>query len=235
MLLQSSLLALLSATASLACDSCYGPANYDIHTRFVRRQQPEALNATTLPRAPLEWGQLNFLHTTDTHAWLAGHLKEQNYGADWGDFVSFTRRMRQKAGNLGVDLLLVDTGKLPNSDTDSRSQIDRIPQAIYMMAMALETQLHAMVPSLTLYSRKLITMLSQSATTSSTRPTLLTRHSLSSQSTMEKGMLHPMYRSSIMQLGTSNTLENHTDILPPNKVCESWPSEFFTTLLAIRM
>lgn len=43
------------------------------------------------------------------------HLKEQNYGADWGDFVSFTRHMKHKAGNLGVDLLLVDTGKIDRS------------------------------------------------------------------------------------------------------------------------
>jgi len=47
---------------------------------------------------------------TDTHGWLEGHIKEQNYGADWGDFVSFSRHMQHKAGNLGVDLLLVDTG-----------------------------------------------------------------------------------------------------------------------------
>ena len=104
---------LLSATASFACDTCYGPTNYDIHTRHVRRQQPEALNATTAPRAPLEWGQLNFLHTTDTHGWLEGHLKEQNYGADWGDFVTFTRRMKQKAAKMGVDLLIVDSGRMP--------------------------------------------------------------------------------------------------------------------------
>ncbi len=111
---QSILSVLLSATAAFACDSCYGPADYDVHTRLVRRQQPEALNATNGPRAPLEWGQLNFLHTTDTHGWLEGHLKEQNYGADWGDYVTFTRRMKQKAGNLGVDLLLLDTGTRPN-------------------------------------------------------------------------------------------------------------------------
>ncbi|KAL1954800.1 hypothetical protein VTO42DRAFT_704 [Malbranchea cinnamomea] len=74
--------------------------------------QPEALNATTAPRGPLEWGQINFLHTTDTHGWLAGHLKERNYGADWGDFVSFVKHMRRKADHLGVDLLLVDTGDL---------------------------------------------------------------------------------------------------------------------------
>ncbi len=98
------------ALPAQACDDCYGPQNDVVHTRNVRRMQPDAQNATVKPRAPLEWGQLNFLHTTDTHGWLAGHLKEQNYGADWGDFVSFSRRMRHMAGNYGVDLLLVDTG-----------------------------------------------------------------------------------------------------------------------------
>ncbi len=44
--------------------------------------------------------------------WLEGHIKEQNYGADWGDFVSFASDMKSKAKDLGVDLLLVDTGDL---------------------------------------------------------------------------------------------------------------------------
>ena len=95
--------------SALACDGCYGPQN-DVMTRNVRRMQPDAENATTGPRGPLEWGQINFLHTTDTHGWLEGHIKEQNYGADWGDFVSFSKGMKQKARNLGVDLLLIDTG-----------------------------------------------------------------------------------------------------------------------------
>lgn len=72
--------------------------------------QPEALDATIAPKTPLEWGQINFLQTTDTHGWLPGHLGEANYGADWGDYVSFTKAMRAKAKDLGVDLLLVDTG-----------------------------------------------------------------------------------------------------------------------------
>ena len=98
---------------SLACDGCYGPHDSAAHERNVRRMQPGALNATSLPRAPLAWGQFNVLHTTDTHGWLEGHLKEQNYGADWGDFVSFTRHMQLMASNLGVDLLLIDTGTWP--------------------------------------------------------------------------------------------------------------------------
>lgn len=104
---------LAGALPALSCDSCYGPQNDVVLTRNVRRMQPDAQNATTGPRAPLEWGQINFLHTTDTHGWLEGHIKEQNYGADWGDFVSFTKHMRQKARGLGVDLLLIDTGVSP--------------------------------------------------------------------------------------------------------------------------
>ncbi|RDW75235.1 hypothetical protein BP6252_06377 [Coleophoma cylindrospora] len=113
--MRSSTLLTAAATAvglSAACDSCYGPSSAVVHERNVRRMQPTAQNATVGPKAPLEWGQINFMHTTDTHGWLEGHIKEQNYGADWGDFVSFSRHMTQKAGNLGVDLLLIDTGDL---------------------------------------------------------------------------------------------------------------------------
>jgi 2',3'-cyclic-nucleotide 2'-phosphodiesterase (5'-nucleotidase family) len=58
----------------------------------------------------LVWGKLNFLHTTDTHGWHAGHLQESQYSADWGDYVSFAEHMRKRADGKGVDLLLVDTG-----------------------------------------------------------------------------------------------------------------------------
>ena len=114
-----------AATPALSCEgdssNCYGPVQPAAHVRNVRRMQPEAQNATTSPRKELEWGQINFLHTTgdsitpinrlvhltfptDTHGWLAGHLKEQNYGADWGDYQSFVADMRKKADKLDVDL-----------------------------------------------------------------------------------------------------------------------------------
>ncbi|RQM07126.1 hypothetical protein DH86_00003477 [Scytalidium sp. 3C] len=32
------------------------------------------------------------------------------YGADWGDYISFAERMQEKADELGVDLLLIDCG-----------------------------------------------------------------------------------------------------------------------------
>ena len=66
------------------------------------------------------------MQTTDTHGWHAGHLQEcasshpqplhaltlsrPQYSADWGDYISFAERMRKKADDDGVDLLLIDTG-----------------------------------------------------------------------------------------------------------------------------
>ncbi|KFY91548.1 hypothetical protein V500_04616 [Pseudogymnoascus sp. VKM F-4518 (FW-2643)] len=111
-LFQSLAVAALAITHATACDECYGPTNFITHERIVRRMQPDAQGATYGPTRELEWGQINFLQTTDTHGWLAGHIKEQNYGADWGDFVSFTKQMKARATELKVDLLLVDTGDL---------------------------------------------------------------------------------------------------------------------------
>lgn len=57
----------------------------------------------------LKVGELNFLHTTDTHGWLGSHLTQPNYGADWGDFISFTTKFKER--RIGSnDLLLIDTG-----------------------------------------------------------------------------------------------------------------------------
>jgi 2',3'-cyclic-nucleotide 2'-phosphodiesterase (5'-nucleotidase family) len=109
-----SIVAILLAISQplLGCDDCSSAQREIVQTRLVRRMQPDAQHSSSLPRGPLRWGQINFLHTTDTHGWLEGHLKEPNYGADWGDFVSFTNHMKKKADNLGVDLLLIDTGDL---------------------------------------------------------------------------------------------------------------------------
>ncbi|KAK1622631.1 calcineurin-like phosphoesterase [Colletotrichum phormii] len=108
----ASLALAFGAAPVLTCESCEHPERDVVLTRNVRRAQPDAQAATVAPRGPLSWGQLNFLHTTDTHGWLEGHIREQNYGADWGDFVSFVKHMRQKAKDLDVDLLVVDTGDL---------------------------------------------------------------------------------------------------------------------------
>ena len=45
-------------------------------TSRARATQPSALPPVSAPLRDLPWGQLNFLHTTDTHGWHAGHLQE---------------------------------------------------------------------------------------------------------------------------------------------------------------
>lgn len=74
-------------------------------------QQPQApVSNPNNELRDLTWGQLNFIHTTDTHGWLPGHLLEPNYSADWGDLVSFVSHMRKRADDAGVDILVVDSG-----------------------------------------------------------------------------------------------------------------------------
>ncbi|KAL5118025.1 hypothetical protein ACEQ8H_004011 [Pleosporales sp. CAS-2024a] len=72
--------------------------------------QPEAPPPRAAPLRELPWAQLNFLHTTDVHGWWGGHLQEASYSADWGDYVSFAKHMRNKADAAGADFLIVDTG-----------------------------------------------------------------------------------------------------------------------------
>ncbi|KAI5282025.1 hypothetical protein KEM54_003026, partial [Ascosphaera aggregata] len=72
--------------------------------------QQTAPRPVPAPLRELHWGQLNFLHTTDVHGWLSGHLREPSFAADWGDYVSFAEHMRKQADDGGNDLLLVDTG-----------------------------------------------------------------------------------------------------------------------------
>lgn len=38
--------------------------------------QAGARQPVSAPSRDIPWGQLNFLHTTDTHGWHAGHLQE---------------------------------------------------------------------------------------------------------------------------------------------------------------
>ncbi|MDI1486079.1 MAG: hypothetical protein OHK93_004269 [Ramalina farinacea] len=77
---------------------------------LVLAMQPSAMPPVPAPLRELPWAQLNFLHTTDTHGWHAGHLLEPSYSADWGDYISFSTRLKEKADSEGRDILLVDTG-----------------------------------------------------------------------------------------------------------------------------
>jgi len=76
----------------------------------VAGMQPEATLPKPAPMRNITWGKLNILQTTDTHGWLAGHLHEPQYSADWGDYISFVHHMQQEADRRGVDLLVIDTG-----------------------------------------------------------------------------------------------------------------------------
>ncbi|KAH9844815.1 5' nucleotidase [Teratosphaeria destructans] len=80
--------------------------------RISWAEQPSAPSPISAPLRELPWvkGGLNFLHTTDTHGWHAGHLQEPSFSADWGDYVSFTHHLRQRADDDGSDLLVIDTG-----------------------------------------------------------------------------------------------------------------------------
>lgn len=58
----------------------------------------------------LQWREVNFLHTTDTHGWYSGHVNQRQYNANWGDLVAFTHHLRKLANSQNRDLLVVDTG-----------------------------------------------------------------------------------------------------------------------------
>lgn len=55
-------------------------------------------------------GQLNFMHTTDTHGWLGSHLLQTDYDADWGDFVTFVSKFKSNRLDETQDFMLIDTG-----------------------------------------------------------------------------------------------------------------------------
>ncbi|EPE05264.1 calcineurin-like phosphoesterase [Ophiostoma piceae UAMH 11346] len=92
----------MTAAALIAAVAAFAP--------LASAMQPNAVPPLPAPMRPLQWGQINILHTTDTHGWHGGHLQESQYSADWGDYVSFADHMRRRADDDGVDLLLVDTG-----------------------------------------------------------------------------------------------------------------------------
>ncbi|KAL0946122.1 hypothetical protein HGRIS_012387 [Hohenbuehelia grisea] len=104
---------LLALTIFSALVTVHGCGDHDGHVHSKRAAPYVALSP---PSRPLEWGDINILHTTDTHGWLLGHQKESfpepNYSGDFGEFSSFVQRMKAIAVQKDVDLLLVDSGDL---------------------------------------------------------------------------------------------------------------------------
>ena len=74
----TSLLAL--SLAALAARACPGEEHGHAH-RHHRRAYPQT--QLPVPTRPLVWGDVNIIHTTDSHGWLLGHQKasfpEPNY------------------------------------------------------------------------------------------------------------------------------------------------------------
>lgn len=89
----------------------------------TRRAQPGVGATITPPSRPLVWGDLNVIHTTDSHGWLLGHQKasapEPNYSGDFGDFASFVTHMKQIAEVRLSRLFLRYLGFLPHPKTVS--------------------------------------------------------------------------------------------------------------------
>ena len=66
--------------AAVAARACPGDDHGHEHARAKRAYPSTQL---TPPRRPLAWGEVNVIHTTDSHGWLLGHQKtsfpEPNY------------------------------------------------------------------------------------------------------------------------------------------------------------
>lgn len=76
MSLRSTLFAVL--TAATAVFACGGEGHDHVHKARAYPSVP-----LTPPSNPLTWGDINIIHTTDSHGWLLGHQKtsfpEPNY------------------------------------------------------------------------------------------------------------------------------------------------------------
>ena len=93
-MVRASFLLLVAAALVAACPEDDHAHGHDAHLH--KRAFPQA--PLTPPSRPLTWGDVNIIHTTDSHGWLLGHQKasfpEPNYSGDFGDFASFVTHMK---------------------------------------------------------------------------------------------------------------------------------------------
>ncbi|KAI9333763.1 Metallo-dependent phosphatase-like protein [Zopfochytrium polystomum] len=83
-------------------------------------------NATGVPvptLGDLPWNDWNFISTTDTHGWQAGHGDhyQEQFSADWADFAVFVAKLKEKAAAEGKELFVVDSGDTHDGTTLSDS------------------------------------------------------------------------------------------------------------------
>jgi 2',3'-cyclic-nucleotide 2'-phosphodiesterase (5'-nucleotidase family) len=96
-------LAALAAVLSLG----YGPVVAcpdGEHHQQTRFQAPPT--ALTRPSRPLVWGELNIIHTTDTHGWLLGHQKSSPPEPNYRLVLSSQRILNANVPSLLAELLV---------------------------------------------------------------------------------------------------------------------------------
>ena len=99
--MRSLVLPLVLGCLSLSTGSARACAGDDHAHAHVHSKRAFPQIPLPVPTRPLTWGDVNVIHTTDTHGWLLGHQKpsfpEPNYSADFGDFASFVTHMKALA------------------------------------------------------------------------------------------------------------------------------------------
>lgn len=81
-----------------------------IFAKPYQQQQAVLAPSQDVPLRDIHIGDINFIHTTDTHGWLGSHLSQNDYDADWGDFVAFVDILREKILQQSRDVIVIDTG-----------------------------------------------------------------------------------------------------------------------------
>ncbi|KAJ3096416.1 hypothetical protein HDU97_005913 [Phlyctochytrium planicorne] len=102
--------------------------------------QKASIKGIPVPTTPLRWGDWNFLHTTDTHGYQAGHEDENGgiYNANWADFTVFVRDMKRKADAQDQELFLIDSGDIHDGSALSDNVGDKV-FGVYSTPMIQET------------------------------------------------------------------------------------------------
>ncbi|KAI0692874.1 hypothetical protein C8T65DRAFT_669117 [Cerioporus squamosus] len=112
----TSLLALF--LAALAVRACPGEDHDHAHAHeHERRAYPQT--RLTPPTRPLVWGDVNIIHTTDSHGWLLGHQKssfpEPNYSHElyiynntYDMYKTFAPKLNGRYLSSNVNITVVD-------------------------------------------------------------------------------------------------------------------------------
>ena len=86
-----------------------------------------------LRNPPIVWRDINILHLTDVHSFIAGN-RHEGVDVDYGDLTSFVRHLHDLADVRGVDLFVLNTGDL----VDGTGMSDATPVAGEFLAPILQ-------------------------------------------------------------------------------------------------